>query len=143
MKSKKLTMDGFRADVAKAMGKVSKPSNVVRQSNSVTSVIKSLQKALNKDYGCSLAVDGFYGPKTEKALARNNIRKGSKRNSVKWLQNQLNAKGFTDAKGNKLDVDGDFGDKTAAALKKAQAKIGCKQDAEFGTGTFKKFIKLF
>ena len=143
MKSKKLTMDGFRADVAKAMGKVSKPSNVVRQSDSVTSVIKSLQNALNKDYGCKLAVDGFYGPKTEKALARNNIRKGSKRNSVKWLQNQLNAKGFTDAKGNKLDVDGDFGNKTATALKKAQAKLGCKQDAEFGTGTFGKFIKLF
>ena len=30
-----------------------------------------------------------------------------------------------------------------AQQKKAQAKIGCKQDAEFGTGTFKKFIKLF
>ena len=143
VKSKKLTMDGFRADVAKAMGKVSKPSNVVRQSDSVTSVIKSLQNALNKDYGCKLAVDGFYGPKTEKALARHNIRKGSNRNSVKWLQTKLNAKGFTDAKGNKLDVDGDFGAKTAAALKKAQSKLGCKQDAEFGTGTFEKFIKLF
>ena len=98
---------------------------------------------MNKDYGCGLAVDGSYGPKTEKALSNHNIKKGSKSNTVKWLQTQLNAKGFTDAKGNKLDIDGDFGAKTAAALKKAQAKLGCKQDAEFGTGTFGKFIKLF
>lgn len=145
VKSKKLTMDGFRADVAKAMGKKSETSSVkiVKQPESVTAIIKGLQSALNKDYGCGLAVDGCYGPKTEKALKRHNICKGSNRNSVKWLQTQLNAKGFTDHNGKKLDVDGDFGPKTAAALKKAQAKVGCKQDAEFGTGTFEKFIKLF
>lgn len=136
--------EDFKKRVKKYLGQdVKEEKEQSKPDTAKEKAIKGLQSALNKDYGCGLAVDGSYGPKTEKALARHNIRKGSKRNSVKWLQNQLNAKGFTDAKGNKLDVDGDFGDKTAAALKKAQAKIGCKQDAEFGTGTFKKFIKLF
>lgn len=135
--------EDFKKKVKKYMGQKEEPDEPSKADTAKEKVIKGLQKALNKDYDCGLEVDGSYGPKTEKALARHNIRKGSNRNSVKWLQTQLNAKGFTDAKGNKLDVDGDFGDKTAAALKKAQAKIGCKQDAEFGTGTFKKFIKLF
>ena len=139
--------ENFKKKVKKYLGKEVKKETTTstpdKQDTAKQKVIKGLQNALNKDYGCGLAVDGSYGPKTEKALSNHNIKKGSKSNTVKWLQTQLNAKGFTDAKGNKLDIDGDFGAKTAAALKKAQAKLGCKQDAEFGTGTFGKFIKLF
>lgn len=131
-----LTMNQFRKDVAKKMGSV-------KEDTKEQKMVKGLQTALNKDYKTGLAIDGSYGPKTKKALGAHNIKKGSKANSVKWLQKQLNTLGYTDGDNKKLDVDGDFGTKTAAALKKLQKKLGVKQDAEFGTGTMNKFINLF
>ena len=139
-----LNMDQFRKDVAKKLGKLKeKKEEPKKQDSKQAAMIKGLQNALNKDYKSGLAVDGSYGPKTKAALRAHNIKKGAKANSVKWLQGQLNALGYTDQNKKKLDVDGDFGSKTAYALKNLQKKLGLKADAEFGTGTMDKFIKLF
>lgn len=136
-----LNMDQFRKDVAKKLGKLKEEPK--KQDSKQAAMIKGLQNALNKDYKSGLAVDGSYGPKTKAALSAHNIKKGAKANSVKWLQGQLNALGYADQNKKKLDVDGDFGSKTAYALKNLQKKLGLKADAEFGTGTMAKFVKLF
>lgn len=104
--------------------------------------VKGLQKSLNSDYDCGLTVDYSYGPKTKKALAAHNIKKGSKYYCSRHLQYWLNRTGFTDDQGKKLEVDGDFGEKTAQALIKAQKSLGVEADAVFGTGTCEKFMKL-
>ncbi|MDO5519333.1 MAG: N-acetylmuramoyl-L-alanine amidase [bacterium] len=116
-----------------------KPTGKVSKST----MVKGLQSALNKDYGTKLDVDGSYGPKTKAALADHNIKSGSKKNSVKWLQTRLNELGYTDGNNKKLDVDGDFGSKTKAALIKLQTKLGASKDGIFGTGTMDRMIKLY
>lgn len=103
-------------------------------------MVKALQTALNKDYNTKLSTDGSYGPKTKAALAKNNIKTGSKSNTVKWLQTRLNELGFKDQNNKKLDVDGDFGAKTKAALIKMQGKYGTSKDGIFGTGSMDKMI---
>ncbi|MDO5292446.1 MAG: N-acetylmuramoyl-L-alanine amidase [bacterium] len=138
-----LTMDKFRKDVAALMKVTKKKQENKKKETKEQKMVKGLQTALNKDYKEGLAVDGSYGPKTKAALKQHNIKKDSKKTSVKWLQTQLIAFGCTDANNKKLDVDGDFGPKTLAALKKLQKKLKVSQDGEFGTGTMDKFIKLF
>lgn len=54
---------------------------------------------------------------------------------VKYLQQALNAAGFTDANGKPVNVDGVYGPKTMAAVKKLQAAVGTTVDGYFGTKT--------
>ena len=58
------------------------------------------------------------------------IKKGSKGDAVKKLQEMLNGKGY------KLTVDGDFGSKTEAAVKAYQKANGLEVDGEVGEHTW-------
>jgi lysozyme family protein len=59
------------------------------------------------------------------------IKKGSKGESVKWLQYELNKRGY------KLSVDGDFGTKTEAAVKDFQSKNKLVVDGIVGKNTIR------
>lgn len=59
------------------------------------------------------------------------IKKGSKGESVKWLQYELNKHGY------KLSVDGDFGAKTEAAVKDFQSKNKLVVDGIVGKNTIR------
>lgn len=61
--------------------------------------------------------------------------------SVKSLQEALNADGITDAGGNKLVVDGIQGAKTNAAIKKALLKAGALSDGKYKVGTSGEVVK--
>jgi len=64
------------------------------------------------------------------------IKKGSKGESVKWLQYELNTHGY------KLAVDGDFGTKTEAAVKDFQKKYKLTVDGIVGKNTIGKLKEL-
>lgn len=61
------------------------------------------------------------------------LKKGSKGEAVKDLQNMLEKAGFDVGK-----VDGIYGDKTANALKSFQKKVGISQDGIAGSTTYSK-----
>ena len=106
-------------------------------------VVKALQTALNKDYGCGLAVDGDYGAKSKSSLQSHNIKKGSKSNSVKFIQTVCNELGFYGKDKKKLSVDGAWGTNTDFAVKSLQKHLGVSQDAIVGTGTMSKLLKKY
>ena len=125
-------------DEIKTVTKVDKDSK-----RSKKEVVKALQTALNKDYGCGLSVDGDYGVKTESSLRSHNIKKGSKSNSVKWIQKVCNELGFRDNEGKKLSVDGDWGARTDQSVVKMQKSFGGTVDKIVGTGTMKKILSKY
>lgn len=57
------------------------------------------------------------------------------------LQRALNAAGFTDGKGKKLDVDGMLGPLTTAAIKKAQTALGMKPTGKVNADFIKQLKK--
>ena len=134
MKAKKNNKD----DEIKTVTKVDKDSK-----RSKKEVVKALQTALNKDYGCGLSVDGDYGDKSQAALKKFNIKKGSKSNSVKWIQAVCNELGFRDNEGKKLSVDGDWGVRTDQSVVKMQKSFGGTVDKIVGTGTMKKILSKY
>ena len=125
-------------DEIKTVTKVDKDSK-----RSKKEVVKELQTALNKDYNTGLSVDGSYGPKSEAALKKFNIKKGSKSNSVKWIQAVCNELGFRDNEGKKLSVDGDWGTRTDQSVVKMQKSFGGTVDKIVGTGTMKKILSKY
>ena len=125
-------------DEIKTVTKVDKDSK-----RSKKEVVKSLQTALNKDYNTGLSVDGVYGDKSKEALKSHNIKKGSKSNSVKWIQAVCNELGFKDSEGKKLSVDGDWGSRTTFSVKALQKSLGVSQDAIVGTGTMSKILAKY
>ena len=163
--SMKYTMDGFRKDVkkkvdelkgkkkdddVKTVTKVDKdktnptpPVKVTSSRRSKKEVVKALQTALNKDYGCGLSVDGDYGVKSKSSLQSHNIKKGSKSNSVKWIQAVCNELGFRDNEGKKLSVDGDWGTRTDQSVVKMQKSFGGTVDKIIGTGTMSKILAKY
>jgi hypothetical protein len=60
---------------------------------------------------------------------------------VSELQRALNAAGFTDGKGKKLDVDGMLGPLTTAAIKKAQTALGMKPTGKVNADFIKQLKK--
>ena len=146
MKAKKNNKD----DDVKTVTKVDKdktnptpPVKVTSSKRSKKEVVKALQTALNKDYGCGLSVDGIYQSKSEAAVKAHNIKKGSKSNTVKWLQTVLNELGYTDSNNKKLSVDGDWGTRTDQSVVKMQKSLGCTVDKIVGTGTMKKVLAKY
>ena len=93
-------------------------------------IVRYLQRSLNADYGCNLAVDGSYGPKTKAAVKSHLIKRGSKGEFVGWLQMALNNRIKAG-----LAIDNSFGPATATALKIYQAKRGLTPDAICGIKT--------
>ncbi|WP_226665561.1 peptidoglycan-binding protein [Metabacillus litoralis] len=117
--------------------------------NQTEAAVKSYQKKMG------LSQDGIAGKNTYSKLkstytkttivnnqtTKNNtadwtgqtLRKGSKGEAVKDLQNMLEKAGFDVGK-----VDGVYGDKTAGALKSFQKKVGISQDGIAGSTTYSK-----
>ncbi len=146
MKAKKNNKD----DDVKTVTKVDKdktnptpPVKVTTSKRSKKEVVKALQTALNKDYGCGLAVDGDYGAKSKSSLQSHNIKKGSKSNSVKFIQTVCNELGFYGKDKKKLSVDGAWGTNTDFAVKSLQKSLGTSQDTIVGTGTMSKLLKKY
>ena len=54
--------------------------------NTKEEIVKSLQRALNKDYNCGLDVDGIIGPLTTKAVNNNMVRNFSVSEFARWVQ---------------------------------------------------------
>lgn len=101
--------------------------------------VKELQRVLNAQYGCGLAVDGSFGPLTTKACLEHYLY--YLKNApihVKWMQGRLNAKGYS--VGNS-GIDGSFGPDTLRALKRFQKDYGLVVDGKCGSATSKELVK--
>ena len=100
-------------------------------------IVKSLQKALNKDYNCGLDVDGIIGPLTTKAVNNNMVRNFTVGEFAKWVQERLIAKGYSL---NEFGVDGRYGDESEKKVKEFQANCGIDVDGIVGINTVNRLI---
>ena len=100
-------------------------------------IVKSLQRALNKDYNCGLDVDGIIGPLTTKAVNNNMVRNFSVSEFAKWVQERLIAKGYSL---NEFGVDGRYGDESEKKVKEFQANCDIDVDGIVGINTVNRLI---
>ncbi len=101
--------------------------------------VKELQRVLNEQYGCGLAVDGSFGPLTTQACMKHYLYYLKKAPlHVKWLQRRLIAKGYS--VGNS-GADGSFGPATKRAVLNFQRNSGLVQDGYVGAETSKKLVQ--
>lgn len=100
-------------------------------------IVKSLQKALNKDYNCGLDVDGIIGPLTTKAVNKNMVRNFTVGEFAKWVQERLIAKGYSL---NEFGVDGRYGNESEKKVKEFQANCGIDVDGIVGINTVNRLI---
>ena len=105
--------------------------------NSKEEIVKSLQKALNKDYNCGLDVDGIIGPLTTKAVNNNMVRNFTVGEFAKWVQERLIAKGYSL---NEFGVDGKYGGETEGKVKEHQQKTGIDVDGIVGINTVNRLL---
>lgn len=97
-------------------------------------IVRYLQSCLNQNYGCKLAIDGSFGPATQKAVNKNYLNKGDKGPHVIWLQKALVNRGFN------LNVDGSFGPTTLKQLKAYQKSRKLTADGCGGKATHQAII---
>ena len=101
--------------------------------------VMKLQRVLNEQYGCGLAIDGSFGPLTYKACMNNYLYYGKKAPiHIKWLQNRLIELGYSVGQSG---VDGSFGPATKKAVLNFQRDRGLGQDACVGGATHKELVK--
>ena len=100
-------------------------------------IVKSLQKALNKDYNCGLEIDGIIGPLTTKAVNNNMVRNFTVGEFAKWVQERLIAKGYSL---NNFGVDGRYGNESEKKVKEFQANCGIDVDGIVGINTVNRLI---
>ena len=100
-------------------------------------IVKSLQKALNKDYNCGLDVDGIIGPLTTKAINSHMVRNFTVGEFAKWVQERLIAKGYSL---NEFGVDGRYGNESEKKVKEFQANCGIDIDGIVGINTVNRLI---
>lgn len=89
--------------------------------------------------GCTSFHDYCHVPKTEQCpytMPADNVKLGSKGESVLWLQWKLRAAGYN------VTVDGIFGTNTAKALKQYQTKNGLQADGIAGLKTKAKMLLI-
>ena len=115
-----------------------KPTQIQEKSREADYSARELQKALNDDFGCKLAEDNDIGPISTNAISRNNIKKGSKGQFVKWVQTRLNQKGFSVGR---FGVDGSFGNDTNNAVINFQKSRGLVADGIVGINTVRELLK--
>lgn len=143
---------GYTVEPIKAAPSPSQPTPSTPKS------IKEVQSYLNSKIGAGLAVDGYWGPNTRKALikywqkvvggldidgsfgpksqaaaSRNNISKGNKGELVKIMQMALICKAHDLSP---YGADGSFGQDTEKELKAYQAHRGLGADGICGTKTW-------
>lgn len=97
-------------------------------------IVRYLQTCLNESYGCKLALDGSFGPATQRATSKYPLKSGCKGEHVTWLQKALVNRGYD------LVIDGSFGPATLAALKKYQKSRNLTVDGFAGLNTHKSII---
>ena len=100
-------------------------------------IVKSLQRALNKDYNCGLDVDGIIGPLTTKAVNNNMVKNFTVGEFAKWVQERLIAKGYSL---NEFGVDGRYGNESEKKVKEFQANCGIDVDGIVGINTVNRLI---
>lgn len=100
-------------------------------------IVKSLQKALNKDCNCGLDVDGIIGPLTTKAINSHMVRNFTVGEFAKWVQERLIAKGYSL---NEFGVDGRYGNESEKKVKEFQANCGIDVDGIVGINTVNRLI---
>ena len=103
-----------------------KACGYMTSSTEVNSVIKIIETYGLTKYDLNTVVEG--NPYTEPTA---NIKHNMSGNGVKWVQYELNQRGYS------LKVDGIAGDKTIAAVKDFQLKFGLKVDGIVGQATRK------
>jgi flagellum-specific peptidoglycan hydrolase FlgJ len=113
------------ADYATQMQQI-KACGYMTSSTEVNSVIKIIETYGLTKYDLDTVVEG--NPYTEPTA---NIKHNMSGNGVKWVQHELNRRGYG------LKVDGIAGDKTIAAVKDFQLKFGLKVDGIVGQATRK------
>lgn len=99
-----------------------------------SAIVGSLQCYLNKAYNAKLVVDGIMGSSTKAAIR--DIKQGAKGKYVYILQAALICHGY-DTGG----FDGEFGGRTLAAVKNWQRKHGLTVDGIAGPETFFSLLK--
>lgn len=109
------------------------------EEDSYSDRVKELQRVLNEQYNCGLAVDGSFGPLTTQACLDHYLYYLKKAPiHVSWMQRRLNAKGYSvGASG----IDGSFGPDTLRALKEFQKDYGLAVDGYCGSATSKELVK--
>ena len=101
--------------------------------------VMELQRVLNEQYGCGLALDGSFGNLTYRACMNNYLYLGKKAPlHISWMQSRLISKGYSCGR---CGVDSSFGYDTLAALKKFQKDNGLIQDGYCGGSTSKKLVE--
>lgn len=101
-------------------------------------LVMELQRKMNEQWNCGLAVDGSFGPLTKKACDKHQLYYLVKAPiMVKWLQTRLIALGYSVGK---YGVDGSLGPDTLKAVKKFQKDYKLKVDGYVGTQTYKKLV---
>ena len=100
-------------------------------------IVKSLQRALNKDYNCGLDVDGIIGPLTTKAVNNNMVRNFTVGEFARWVQERLIAKGYSL---NEFGVDGRYGNESEKKVKEFQANCDIDVDGIVGINTVNRLI---
>lgn len=100
-------------------------------------IVKSLQKALNKDYNCGLDVDGIIGPLTTKAINSHMVRNFTVGEFAKWVQERLIAKGYSL---NEFGVDGRYGNESEKKVKEFQSNCDIDVDGIVGINTVNRLI---
>ena len=112
-------------------------NNNSKTNNSKEEIVKSLQRALNKDYNCGLDVDGIIGPLTTKAVNNNMVRNFTVGEFAKWVQERLIAKGYSL---NEFGVDGRYGNESEKKVKEFQSNCGIDVDGIVGINTVNRLI---
>ena len=101
--------------------------------------VKELQRVLNEQYGCGLAVDGSFGNLTYRACMNNYLYLGKKAPiHIKWLQRRLIELGYSCGS---CGVDGSFGYDTLDAVKRFQRDKGIAVDGHVGGDTSRKLVE--
>lgn len=101
--------------------------------------VMDLQRVLNGQYNCGLAVDGSFGELTKNACKKNYLYLGKQATThVSWLQQQLKWRGYDLGK---YGIDGQFGQITKKSLIKYQKDNNLVQDGYCGADTSRKLVE--
>ena len=100
--------------------------------------VMELQRVLNGQYGCGLAIDGSFGELTGNACKKNYLYVGKNAPiHITWLQQQLKWRGYDLGK---YGIDGSFGPQTKKCLLQFQKDHHLTQDGYCGIETTKALV---
>ena len=120
------------------VGRTQVKSNTTQTVNKTTSTttvnlqLRDLQDAYNKDYRCSIYVDGIRGQQVENMLNTICLRNGSRGYCVGWLQCRVGA-----------SIDDIFGSETERKVREFQSRNGLVVDGIAGRNTFNKLLEIY